>query len=332
MSTKKQYNVVGIGNAIVDILVKITEEQFKPLGYTKATMQLTDVTTQSDLLVRVGARSSTLMSGGSVANSTIAVAQLGGKAAFESVVGDDDYGRHYAKELKDIGITFSTTPVKGATSGTSVILITPDSERTMRTSLGISGQHSVEHVQVEHLASTEWAFLEGYLLTNGDRGRKVYQTVAETTKKHGGKVALTLSEVFIAQSYGDFLASFLPSVDLVFANEGEALAYTKAATAHAAFDALCAVVPHVVVTRGSHGALIGWKGERFEVPSFPCTPVDLTGAGDMFAGSFLYGITHGIAPDVSARAACFLAVKVITQIGARLTGDIKSHWDTIVRG
>jgi sugar/nucleoside kinase (ribokinase family) len=328
----KLYDVLGIGNAIVDILVDFPEESFAALGLEKGTMRLVTAEEQQQLLSAVEDRSPALASGGSVANSIIAITQLGGRTALCSRIGDDRYGLFFAGESEALSINLVNPPVVGGITGTSAVLVTPDSERTMRTCLAISGELSASEVSTESIALSEWVFIEGYLFANPEKGQGAIRAATEAAKRAGCKIALTCSEAWVIQSFGDALLPIAAQADLVFCNETEALALSGASDREAAFRILSERYPNVVVTAGASGAWVRWQGESLHVDAFPCEPRDLTGAGDMFAGAFLYGVTNGVAVREAARAACFLASQVITRVGARLHSGTRQYWDAALRG
>src|SRR4051794_12871348 len=167
----KEFDVCGLGNAIVDIFVEVTDEEFAALGFERGTMRLVDPAEQRGLLDRLHAREPRLVSGGSVANSVIALSQLGGKGAFIGCVGDDRYGLHYEEEFEQLGIEIGSPVLVGETTGTCVCLITPDAERTMRTCLAVSSHLSDKHVEVERIKASQWLFIEGYVFANPATGQ-----------------------------------------------------------------------------------------------------------------------------------------------------------------
>jgi sugar/nucleoside kinase (ribokinase family) len=262
-----------------------------------------------------------------VANSVIGFSQLGGKAAFIGCVGDDRYGLFYQSEFEALGIDIGNPAVVGETTGTCVCVITPDAERTMRTCLAVSSHLSARHVDERRIEGSEWLFIEGYVFANPDTGQGAIREALRLAKKHRVKVAVTCSEAFIVEIFGAPFFEALTQTDLLFCNASEARAVTGAPTAEAAFVKLKDRVPSAVVTNGPDGAYVRHGGVEAHVPAFPCQPRDLTGAGDMLAGAFLYGITHEVRADRAARAACFLAHKVITQVGARLHHGTRQFWD-----
>ncbi len=323
----REFQLYGLGNALVDLFIDLSDEEFAKLGYPRGSTQLVGLDEQKALLQRFEDREMRLASGGSVANSVIAFAQLGGQAAFLGCVGDDRYGLFYQSEFEELGIDFGNPAIVGQSTGTCVCLITPDAERTMIVCLGVSSNLSARHVDERRLKNTDWLFVEGYTLANPQTGESAAREAVHLARKHDVRVALTCSEAFVVNQTGGAFFEILPQADLLFCNASEASAVTGKASAQEAFAALANKVPSAVVTDGPHGAYVRHAGIEAHVPAYPCKPIDLTGAGDMLAGAFLYGITQGIAPDRAARAACYLAMKVITQVGARLHHGTRRFWD-----
>lgn len=323
----KEFQVCGLGNAIIDIFIELSDEEFAALGFEKGTMRLVEAAEQKQLLDRFHSREPRLVSGGSVANSIIAFSQLGGRAAFIGCVGDDRYGLFYQTEFEELAIDIGNPAIVGETTGTCVCLITPDAERTMRTCLAVSSHLAKRHVDERRIAASEWLFIEGYVFANPETGQSAIREAIRLARLHGTRVAITCSEAFVVEVFGDAFFEALKQADLLFCNASEACAVTKARSPAEAFSRLKQLVPSAVVTDGPGGAYVRHGGIEAHVPAFPCEPVDLTGAGDMFAGAFLYGLTHGHTADRAARAACYLAGKVITQVGARLHHGTRQFWE-----
>jgi sugar/nucleoside kinase (ribokinase family) len=273
-----------------------------------------------------------LVSGGSVANSVIGLSQLGGSAAFIGCVGDDRYGLHYAEEFEDLQIDMGNPVLVGKTTGTCLALITPDAERTMRTCLAVSSHLAAHHVDPDRIRQSAWLFIEGYVFANPETGQHAIRDAVRIAKTHGTRIALTCSDAFVPEVFGEAFHEALSQSDLLFCNAPEAMAVTGTKSSQDAFDKLQKLVPNSVVTDGANGAYVEYQGQSAHVPAYACHPKDLTGAGDMFAGAFLYGITHGIAPAVSARCANYLSMKVITQVGARLHRGAKEFWAEALQG
>jgi sugar/nucleoside kinase (ribokinase family) len=323
----KEFQVCGLGNAIVDIFVELDDAQFASTGFERGTMRLVDKAEQETLLKHFQNTEPRLASGGSVANSLIGFSQLGGKAAFIGCVGDDRYGLFYQTEFEQLGIELGNAAIFNETTGTSVCVITPDAERTMRTCLAVSSHLAAKHVAEERIANSEWLFVEGYVFANPETGQGAIRRAIELAVKHKTKIAVTCSDGFIPDVFGGPLKEALQHTDLLFCNAAEAKSLTGTDTAIAAFEALKTMVPNAVVTDGPHGAHVRYASQESHAPAFACEPKDLTGAGDMFAGAFLYGITHGIPAQRAAVAANFLCMKVITQVGARLHHGTRDYWN-----
>jgi sugar/nucleoside kinase (ribokinase family) len=322
----KEFQLCGLGNSLVDIFLDLSDADFAALGLEKGTMRLVERAEQKQLLDRFHARDPRLASGGSVANSVIAFSQLGGRAAFVGCVGDDRYGLFYQQEFEQLGIEIGNPAIVGETTGTCLCVITPDAERTMRTCLAVSSHLSATHVDEDRVKKSEWLFVEGYVFANPDTGQGAIRRAVEVAKANGVKVALTCSEAFVVNVFGDAFFAALKQADLLFCNASEACAVARAETAKEAFAKLKDLVPNAVVTDGPHGAYVRYGGAEAHVPAFACEPKDLTGAGDMFAGAFLYGVATGVDPAKAARAANYLAMKVITQVGARLHHGTREFW------
>ena len=330
----KRFHLCGMGNAIVDLFVEVPELEFERLGFERGTMRLVDFEEQRKVLAQFADTDPRLVSGGSVANSTIAFAQLGGKAAYIGCVGDDKYGFHYQSEFRELAIAMGNPVVVNRPTGTCAAIITPDAERTMRTCLGVAAHLSGKYVRQDRalIEQSAWLFIEGYLLSNNEPGQEAVREAVAIAKANGTKVALTCSDAFIVHVFGAALHETLGQTDLFFCNASEACAVANAPDAPTAFEKMKGIVPNVVVTDGPDGAYIRWEGAEYHVPAFPCEPKDLTGAGDMFAGAFLYGVTHGVAADAAARAANYLAMRVISQVGARLHTGVVEGWKRAVVG
>jgi sugar/nucleoside kinase (ribokinase family) len=328
----KEFQICGLGNAVVDIFLEVSEKEFADLGFERGGMRLVDHAEQKVLLERYQKHEPKLVSGGSVANSIIAFSQLGGQAAFIGCVGDDRYGLFYSNEFEELGIDIGNPIIVNEATGTCVCIITPDAERTMRTCLAVSSHLSDKHVDAERIKNSDWLFIEGYVFANPDTGQKAIREAIKIAKQNGTKVAVTCSDAFVVNVFGDALRDALKQTDLFFCNESEACAVTGASTAEEAFNKLNGNIPSVVVTNGPHGAYVRHDGVSAHVPAYPTQPKDLTGAGDMFAGAFLYGITHGVSAEKAARAGSFLSHKVISQVGARLHHGTKNFWNEVIGG
>lgn len=322
MSTQK-YDVYGIGNAIMDLQFELAEDELVSLVLEKGGMTFVDEEFHSNLLATHFNKEIKQSSGGSGANTIIALAQLGMSVAYGCIVGNDSRGLEYLSELKSLGVSLFNDPVKDGVTGLSVIMITPDAERTMATNLGITSTFGPEHVSNEVISDSSWIYLEGYLFAT-ESGRNAIRQAISQAKVAGTKVALTLSDGFIVDSFKDSVTETLRSTDLLFANKNEATRFVGVQDEVEALRELKKIVKNVVITCGEKGVIASCEGEDAEVKAFSVTAVDDTGAGDMFAAGFLNGHLRGLPLETSLRIACFLAGKVVSQYGARIKGDLRA--------
>src|SRR5436309_9536675 len=271
----KDFQLYGLGNALVDIFIELSDQELTALGFERGSMRLVEPAEQKALLGRFQGREPRLVSGGSVANSVIAFSQLGGQSAFLGCVGDDRYGLFYESEFEELGVDIGNPVIVGETTGTCVCLITPDAERTMRTCLAVASNLAERHIDEEQIKSAEWLFVEGYLFANPAHGQGAIRQALQLAKKHGVKVAVTCSDAFVPESFGDAFAEALGQTDLLFCNSREARAVAGAETAEAAFAKLRHIVPSCVVTNGPGGAYVRHGRIETHVPAFPCQPKDV---------------------------------------------------------
>src|SRR5262245_6542492 len=231
----REFQICGLGNAIVDIFLEVSDDEFAKLGFQRGTMRLVELQEQKALLTRFKNHDPKLVSGGSVANSVIAFSQLGGQAAFIGCVGDDRYGLFYTSEFEELNIDFGNPVIVGAHTGTCLAIITPDAERTMRTCLAVSSHLSERHIDEERIKNADWLFIEGYLFANPELGQGAIRKAIALAKKHATKIAITCSEAFIINIFGDVFHEALKSADLIFCNETEAAALANGTTAEDSF-------------------------------------------------------------------------------------------------
>ncbi len=315
---KKDLQLFGIGNAIIDIQVQVEHSAFETLNLRKGGMALATQEDQQRLHAMLEHAPTVKSSGGSAANSVIAFAQFGGKAGYSGLLGDDEHGKLYADEFKELGIELHAHLHPNKTSGTSFIIITPDAERTMNTHLGVNSEYSPDHVDDDAIKRSEWIYLEGYKFTEPN-GADALDHAVTIAKASGTKISVTFSDTFIVDVFGERLRNVVQHADLIFCNETEGLAYTRTSDADSAFSALTKIVPNVVMTLGGNGAKAYIDGVTVDIPPFPTTPLDATGAGDSFAGGFLYGLAHGHSPLAAGTLASLTASRVIAQVGPRLS-------------
>lgn len=260
-----------------------------------------------------------MASGGSVANTSHGLASLGARAGFIGKIADDELGAVFTRDLHEAGVSFFPAPKDhGLPTGRCVIVVTPDGQRTMNTYLGAGAVLHPSDIDRAAVQSAEWVFLEGYLFDKDD-AKAAFRVAARYAHEAGRKVALTLSDSFCVQRHhDDFLALVDDEVDLLFANEHELTTLYGTEDFSEAVGKLRDCCPLAVVTRSKRGSAVVTADEFIEVPSLPVDPiVDATGAGDMYAAGFLYGITHGKSLEQSAEIGTICAAEVIMHMGPR---------------
>jgi hypothetical protein len=316
----KEIQLCGLGNGLVDIQYRIDEKTMSDFGMEKGEMRLIDNDERARLEKYFANYSFNRCSGGSAANSIIAFSQLGGKAAYKTVLGNDELGHFYADEFKELGIQLFAEFRNDYPTGLCFVFIAPDSERTMLTSLGATAFFSPKNLIEDVIAKSEWIYLEGYKFSQSDSTKSVFKSI-EFAKKHNTKIAFGVSDVFITENFYEPVAKAVPDADLFFCNENEALSFTKENTIEKAQDKLFSLVENVVITKGAKGSIVKWNNEVIDIQAFPTQAVDSTGAGDMFAGAFLYGIIEKNDPYYAGKLASYLSSKVVSQLGARMNDN-----------
>ncbi len=319
-------DVLGIGNAIVDIVAEVEDPFLAEFGLAKNSMHLVDYDTARRLLD--ACKPTTMMSGGSVANTIAGLAAIGGRGGFVGGVKDDTLGQRFAEDLGSQGVVFAArSKSEGPETGRSLILVTPDSNRTMCTWLGASLDLEVADLPADAM-NARVVLLEGYLL-DAPRGPEVFTTAASMAAAAGCKVAMSLSDAACVDRHRNFVSPFLHDhVDIVFANQDEALSLFPGESFAAASAGLAEEVSIAVITRSEKGSVIFSPGSVFEIESVTTKVIDATGAGDLYAAGFLYGYTQELSLDRAARIASVCASEVISQFGARVTNDLRASITT----
>ncbi|MEW4490542.1 adenosine kinase [Thalassoglobus sp. JC818] len=311
------YDVFGVGNALVDIQAKVDESTLNRLDFQKGVMTLVDGEVQQEVLNAIAGIDVTRCAGGSAANTIMGIVGFGGTASYACKVASDEIGQFFLQDMRKQGITVEV-PTNDGQSGTCVILITPDAERTMLTSLGVSITLTPEDIQESAIRQSKFVYVEGYLFTQ-EPTRSAALKAIELAKKHDVKVAFTVSDPFLIQYHKDeFLSLIEGPVDLVFCNLDEARALTGK---HDAVDCAHELHNHaenVALTLGGDGSVLMHEGAVIPIEGVEVSPVDTTGAGDMYAAGILYGITNGMTWKQSGRLASHAAARVVGQLGARL--------------
>ena len=324
--TNPSYDVVAIGNAIVDILAQADDAFIESIGVPKGSMQLMFSPEEADALyAKMGPGRE--VSGGSAANTVAGIAALGGKAAFIGQVADDQIGAVFAHDIRAAGVHFDTAVRPGQpTSARCLIFVTPDGQRTMNTFLGASQFLPASALDEQLIANGAILYLEGYLW-DPEEPRAAMRKAIEIARAAGRKVAFTLSDVFCISRHGDDFRKLIEDglIDILFANEAELLALCAHDDFEAAVQHIHGKVPLLVVTRSEKGAMALQGDERIEVPAEPISAlVDTTGAGDMFAAGFLHGQAQGKGLKESLQLGAICAAEIIQHYGARAEKDLKA--------
>ncbi|HLV47903.1 MAG TPA: adenosine kinase [Aliidiomarina sp.] len=322
----KKYHVVGLGNALVDREFQVTEKFLETHGVEKSIMTLLDET-QQQLLIDELYKEFKLekrVGGGSAANSMVALSKFGGNAFYCCKVANDDDGVFYRKDLEQAGVvTRLHVQSNDGHTGKCVVMVTPDAERTMCTFLGITIDFSLEELQQDIIEDSELLYIEGYLATS-EIAREAVRHARKKAEQSGTKIALTFSDSSLVKYFREGLDEFLtPGVDILFCNREEAELYTGTNTLENAMDKLLEYAKEVVVTRGKEGAVIGTREKRVQIPGFKVKAIDTNGAGDMFAGAYLYGVTQGWSTAQAGTLASRSAAELVTHYGPRM--PVETH-------
>src|SRR5882762_5947842 len=319
-----KYDVLGIGNAIFDVLVQTDEKFLADHGMTKGGMSLIDEARATSIYRDMGP--ATEMSGGSAANTIVGVASLGARAAYVGKVRDDQIGRLYTHDIRAANVAFETRPAAdGPATGCSYILVTPDGERTMNTYLGAAQDLMPDDIDAAQIAASRVVYLEGYLW-DPKNAKEAFVKAASIAHGAGRQVALTLSDSFCVDRYRDEFLDLMRkgTVDLIFANESELHSLYQTSDFDTALKELRKDTKLGVVTRSERGCVVVSKQGVVAAPAYPIDKlVDTTGAGDLFAAGFLFGLVRNAGHEAAGRLGALAAAEVIQHIGARPLVSLK---------
>jgi sugar/nucleoside kinase (ribokinase family) len=320
---QSQYDVTGIGNALMDVIAPVADSFLTEHNIPKGGMALIDEARalQLDPLLRKATVTET--AGGSAANTLAGIAELGLRAAYLGKVASDPTGRAYQREMAASGLNFITRPGKSPATGRCLIAVTPDGERSMSTYLGISPQFTKADIDDELIRASQITYLEGYLF-NDEATKAAFVHAAETARSAGRKVAITLSDSFCVESHRASFRQFAEKqADILFANEAEALALYDTDTLYDVVDHLELTNTLAFITRSEKGALVVDQHHRHEVPTkFVTNLIDTTGAGDQFAAGALSGLVMGMDSSDAAHLGNLAASEVIQHYGPRPEGSV----------
>lgn len=316
----KKYNVYGIGNALVDIVTEVDDQFLKDHNIEKGFMTLVDEQLQTTLSNAIDIHISDKQCGGSAANSIIAVSQFGGSSYYSCKVANDELGNFYLQDLKNNGVdsNLENHEREEGITGKCLVMTSEDASRTMNTFLGITQNYSREEIKLDALRDSEYLYMEGYLVTS-DNGVDAMKYAKKLAEENGVKTALTFSDPSMVKYFRESMESVVgASVDLLFCNEEEAMLYTGKDNLSEAREELKKEAKRFVVTQGKNGAMI-FDGDTFvDIEPYKVQAIDTNGAGDLFAGAFLYGITNGHSFADSGKLASLASSQVVTQFGPRL--------------
>ena len=315
-----EIDIYGIGNALLDIEMQVSEDLLKNNRIDKGLMTLIEKERHDDLLQILEKYSMKMSCGGSAANTVIALADLGMKAFYSCKVANDKTGKYYQNDMKSKGVrsNLEEEEFKG-TTGKCIVLVTPDADRTMNSYLGISSTFSRNEIKAKELKKSKWLYIEGYLAT-GENSKEAAIYAREIAEENGVKVALTFSDPFIVSSFRDSFKEIIGKnkLDLLFCNEQEGLSFTNTSNIDAAFMDLKEYAKTFVITLGSKGAIIYDGENKIYVAGLKSNAISTNGAGDIFAGSFLYAILEGENYNEAGKFANNCSARLVEKFGARL--------------
>lgn len=321
---EQKFDVLTIGNAIVDVLAHAEEDFLVGEGLVKGSMRLIDGAEADRLYGHMGPAQ--LISGGCAGNTAAGVASFGGRAAFIGKVADDELGRFFRHDMQALGIHFPTANLEdGAPTARSMILITPDGERTMNTYLGACQELTPDDIDCATVEGAAITYLEGYLW-DPPKAKEAFRQAMRVAHAAGRRVAITLSDSFCVDRFRDEFIDLMRTgaLDIVFANQHEVLALYQTSDFETAVDCLERDVPLAVVTTGPEGSIAIEAGRRTKIPAARVERiVDLTGAGDLYASGFLYGLARGFPLDMCGRLGSLAAAEVISHVGARPQASLR---------
>ena len=315
----KKYDVCAIGNALVDYEIEVQDQFFKDRDVEKGLMTLVDEDRQKVLLEAAKGQIKKKQGGGSAANTIFGLSELGGKGFYTCKVAMDDDGVLFTNDLLSAGIDSNLDPSNlfSGTTGKCLVMVTPDAERTMNTFLGITTDFSTNELNEEAIKNSNYLFMEGFLVSS-PTGLEAMKEAKKMAIKHGVKTSLTFSDPSMVKYFGDQMKEVVgEGVDLLFCNVEEAKLFAGVSSLNEAKEALMRVAKEFVITLSDKGSIV-YDGSQFiEIEPFPTKPIDTTGAGDMFAGAFLYGINNGLDHRESGTLASRASSAIVSKFGPR---------------
>lgn len=319
-----KYDVYGLGNALVDTEYEVNDSFLIEHQIAKGIMTLIDADDRQRLISELDRRFAVKKqaSGGSAANTMAAVAQFGGRAFYSCKVANDTTGDFYVSDMTRVGVkTNLSTAREQGTTGQCTIMITPDAERTMHTYLGITQNLSPAELVSSEIQSSKYLYIEGYLASS-ESGRQAALAARQMAQSAGVKISLTLSDPSMVMGFKQVFHEWIgDGIDLLFCNREEALLWAETKTVEEAAEVIATQAASCAITLGAKGALVKEGDDLIKVPAVKTMPVDTNGAGDLFAGAFLYGITHGMSHRQAAALANRASSQLVSKFGARLSRE-----------
>jgi sugar/nucleoside kinase (ribokinase family) len=318
-----KYDVYGIGNAIVDIVTEVDHDFFETHGIEKGVMTLVDEKRQLQLMKAIDMKRSKMSGGGSAGNTVVAVNQFGGKTYYSCLVANDELGKFFLEDLKRNGVD-TNLRIENCPSGHTgkcLVMTSPDAQRTMNTFLGVSSFLSAEHLNETAIRESQYLYMEGYLVAS-PKGLEALREAKKIAERNKVSTALTFSDASMVKYFSAQMLEVIgASVDLLFCNEEEAMIFTGTDSLQQAREKLKESAKRFAITLGANGALI-FDGDTFiQIEPYKVKAIDTNGAGDMFAGAFLYGITHQHSFAEAGKLASLASSRVVAQWGPRLNPE-----------
>lgn len=311
------HDVYGVGNALVDVQARVSEPLLAEVGFTKGVMTLVDEPTQTRVLGSLDGAAISRCAGGSAANTVMGVVDLGGKAAYAGKVGQDALGDFWLKDMRELGVAIDVPQIAGQT-GTCVVLITEDAQRTMLTHLGLSSTLGPDDISEAEIKRAKYVYVEGYLFT-GESTKQAALKAIQLAKANNVKVAFTVSDPFLVGLNRELFWELIQGpVDLLFCNIDEARALTGHTDPVECAQHIHRHAADVALTLGADGSLLMREGQLIPIEGKRVEAIDTTGAGDMYAAGILYGITNGLSWRDAGHLASHAAARIVSQMGARL--------------
>jgi len=326
------FDVYGLGHALVDVQYSVATQRLEQLGIRKGVMTLIGEPEQETLLQALAGESRVAQaSGGSAANTLIGVAGFGGSAYYTCLLGRDEWGDFYHRDLEEAGVRSNPERRSAGPTGKCVVLITPDADRTLNTFLGVSSQLAPEHLEAALIQASAYLYIEGYLVSS-DNGLATCLRAQQLAQRAGTRVSLTLSDPAMIEYFRPRFEELVAGgVDLLFCNEEEAAAFTGTKDRQDAARQLASRVGAGCITCSGEGALVFAAGRLTQVAGFAARAVDTTGAGDLFAGGVLFGLARGHSLEAAARLGNYAAAQVVARYGPRLGRSLRGEAEQILK-